>query len=116
MAFNINIMRMIGEKGVSAFGIIGYISTLVTMTMIGFSQGLQPVISYNFGAEKYERIKEILKIGVATVTGLGILFYLAINFFSHDIIAMFVKNDENLFIITKEAVRLYSFTSFLMIL
>ena len=35
MAFNINIMRMIGEKGVSAFGIIGYISTLVTMTMIG---------------------------------------------------------------------------------
>ena len=114
MAFNINIMRMIGEKGVSAFGIIGYISTLVTMTMIGFSQGLQPVISYNFGAEKYERIKEILKIGVATVTGLGILFYLAINFFSHDIIAMFVKNDENLFIITKEAVRLYSFTYVLM--
>ena len=46
MAFNINIMKMIGEKGVSAFGIIGYISTLVTMTMIGFSQGLQPVISY----------------------------------------------------------------------
>lgn len=114
MAFNINIMRMIGEKGVSAFGIIGYISTLVTMTMIGFSQGLQPVISYNFGAEKYERIKEILKIGVATVTGLGILFYLTINFFSHDIIGMFVKNDENLFIITKEAVRLYSFTYVLM--
>ena len=72
------------------------------------------MISYNFGAEKYERIKEILKIGVATVTGLGILFYLAINFFSHDIIAMFVKNDENLFIITKEAVRLYSFTYMLM--
>ena len=72
------------------------------------------MISYNFGAEKYERIKEILKIGVATVTGLGILFYLAINFFSHDIIAMFVKNDENLFIITKEAVRLYSFTYVLM--
>lgn len=114
MAFNINIMRMIGEKGVSAFGIIGYISTLVTMTMIGFSQGLQPVISYNFGAEKYERIKEILKIGVATVTGLGVLFYLTINFFSHDIISMFVKNDENLFIITKEAVRLYSFTYVLM--
>ena len=114
MAFNINIMRMIGEKGVSAFGIIGYISTLVTMTMIGFSQGLQPIISYNYGAEKYDRIKKVLKIGVTTVIVLGVLFYLTINFFSENIISMFVKNDENLFAITKEAITLYSFTYVLM--
>lgn len=114
MAFNINIMRMIGEKGVSAFGIIGYISTLVTMTMIGFSQGLQPIISYNYGAEKYDRIKKVLKIGITTVTVLGVMFYLTINFFAQDIISMFVKNDQNLFAITKEAVRLYSFTYILM--
>lgn len=114
MAFNINIMRMIGEKGVSAFGIIGYISTLVTMTMIGFSQGLQPIISYNYGAEKYDRIKKVLKIGITTVTVLGIMFYLAINFFAKDIISMFVKNDQNLFMITREAVRIYSFTYILM--
>lgn len=114
MAFNINIMKIIGEKGVSAFGIIGYISTLVTMTMIGFSQGLQPIISYNYGAEKYDRIKKVLKIGITTVTVLGIMFYLTINFFAKDIISMFVKNDQNLFAITKEAVRLYSFTYILM--
>lgn len=114
MAFNINIMKMIGEKGVSAFGIIGYISTLVTMTMIGFSQGLQPIISYNYGAEKYDRIKKVLKIGMGTVFVLGVIFYLGINFFANGIISMFVKNDENLFAITKEAVRLYSFTYVLM--
>ena len=114
MAFNINIMRMIGEKGVSAFGIIGYISTLVTMTMIGFSQGLQPVISYNYGAEKYERIKKILKIGIAVVAVLGISFYTMINFFAYDIISMFVKNDQILFDLTKEAVNIYSFTYILM--
>lgn len=114
MAFNINIMKMIGEKGVSAFGIIGYISTLVTMTMIGFSQGLQPVISYNYGAEKFNRIKKILKIGIITVITLGILFYITINFFSYNIISLFVKNDIKLFIITKEAITLYSFTYILM--
>lgn len=114
MAFNINIMKIIGEKGVSAFGIIGYISTLVTMTMIGFSQGLQPIISYNYGAEKYDRIKKVLKIGITTVTVLGIMFYLTINFFAKDIISMFVKNDQSLFMITREAVRIYSFTYILM--
>lgn len=114
MAFNINIMRMIGEKGVSAFGIIGYISTLVTMTMIGFFQGLQPVISYNYGAEKYERIKKILKIGIGVVAVLGIGFYTMINFFAYDIISMFVKNDQVLFDLTKDAVNIYSFTYILM--
>lgn len=114
IAFNINIMKMIGEKGVSAFGIIGYISTLVTMTMIGFSQGLQPVISYNYGAEKYDRIKKVLKIGIISVTVLGIIFYTAVNFFAHDIISMFVKNDMKLFAITREAIKIYSFTYILM--
>ena len=114
MAFNIHIMQMIGEKGVSAFGIIGYISTLVTMTMIGFSQGLQPVISYNYGAEKYKRIKKILKIGLMVVSLLGIFFYLTVNFFANDIISMFVKNDEKLFALTKDAVNIYSFTYILM--
>ena len=114
MAFNINIMRMIGEKGVSAFGIIGYISTLVTMTMIGFSQGLQPIISYNYGAEKYDRIKKVLKIGLAVVTTLGIIFYTLVNYFAYDIISMFVKNDVKLFNITKEAISIYSFTYILM--
>lgn len=114
MAFNINIMKIIGEKGVSAFGIIGYISTLVTMTMIGFSQGLQPIISYNYGAEKYSRIKKTLKIGLMTTVGLGLLFYLLINFFENDIISMFVKNDTALYEITREAINIYSFTYILM--
>ena len=42
------------------------------------------------------------------------MFYLTINFFAKDIISMFVKDDQNLFMITKEAVRIYSFTYILM--
>ena len=38
--FNLVILKELGEKGVSAFGIIGYISSFVVMTMIGFSQGI----------------------------------------------------------------------------
>lgn len=114
MAFNINIMKMIGEKGVSAFGIIGYISTLVTMTMIGFSQGLQPIVSYSYGAEKFNNIKRTLKIGLATVIVFGVIFYLGINFFADDIISIFVKSDKKLFAITKDAISIYSFTYIVM--
>lgn len=54
MAFNIKILRLIGNNGVAAFSVISYISTLVTMTMIGFCQGMQPIISYNYGAKSYK--------------------------------------------------------------
>lgn len=50
--FNLVILKSLGEKGVSAFGVIGYISSFVVMTMIGFSQGIQPIVSFNLGAKK----------------------------------------------------------------
>lgn len=114
IAFNLNIMRLLGEKGVSAFGIIGYISTLVTMTMIGFSQGLQPIISYNFGAKNYARIMRLLKISTAIVFILGIIFFLTTNIFAEDIISIFIKDDKALYNTTKQAINIYSFTYILM--
>ncbi|MDP0505907.1 MAG: MATE family efflux transporter [Fusobacterium sp. JB019] len=110
MAFNIVIMRIMGEKGVSAFGIIGYISTLVTMTMIGFSQGIQPVISYNYGALNFKRIKNILKIELVTVLILGALFYIFINTYVGNIISIFITDDKTIYNITKKAINIYSFT------
>lgn len=114
MAFNIYIMKYIGNEGVSAFGIIGYISTLVTMTMIGFSQGIQPIISFNYGADKDKRVLEILRFGMITVVLLGVLFYSLVNLFSHSLITIFTDDSSNLYYVTEEALRYYSFTYLLM--
>lgn len=114
MVFNIYIMNYIGSEGVSAFGIIGYISTLVTMTMIGFSQGIQPIISYNYGAKENKRVLDILKFGLLVVLLLGGLFYFLVNIFSHNLITIFTKEGDNLYFITKEAITYYSFTYFIM--
>ncbi|MGL4787732.1 MAG: MATE family efflux transporter, partial [Cetobacterium sp.] len=114
MAFNINIMAIIGNDGISAFSVISYISTLVTMTMIGFSQGLQPIISFNYGAQSNKRVLKILKIGTITVFSLGIFFFFIINMFANELVSIFIKENKELFILTKEAVIYYSFTYILM--
>jgi len=114
MAFNINIMNIIGNEGISAFSVISYISTLVTMTMIGFSQGLQPIISFNYGAKSNKRVFDILKIGIFTVFGLGILFFFSVNLFSENLVSIFIKDNPKLFLLTKEAIIYYSFTYILM--
>lgn len=106
--FNIIILRELGEKGVSAFGIIGYISSFVVMTMIGFSQGIQPIVSFNLGAKKYANVIKTLKISLLMIIATGIVFYGSINFFSNKIISTFL-NDAETFKMTKYALAAYSF-------
>lgn len=106
--FNIIILRELGEKGVSAFGIIGYISSFVVMTMIGFSQGIQPIVSFNLGAKKYVNVIKTLKISLLMIIATGVVFYGSINFFSNKIISTFL-NDTETFKMTKYALAAYSF-------
>ncbi|MFV0580265.1 MAG: MATE family efflux transporter [Fusobacterium ulcerans] len=106
--FNIIILKNLGEKGVSAFGIIGYISSFVVMTMIGFSQGIQPIVSFNLGAKKYANVIKTLKISLLMIIATGVVFYGGINFFSNKIISTFL-NDTETFKMTKYALAAYSF-------
>lgn len=106
--FNIVLIKELGEKGVSAFGIIGYISSFVVMTMIGFSQGIQPIVSFNLGAKKYTNVIKTLKISLSMIITTGIVFYGSINIFSEKIISTFL-NDIETFKMTKYALAVYSF-------
>lgn len=106
--FNIVLIKELGEKGVSAFGIIGYISSFVVMTMIGFSQGIQPIVSFNLGAKKYTNVIKTLKISLLMIITTGIVFYGSINIFSEKIISTFL-NDIETFKMTKYALAVYSF-------
>lgn len=106
--FNLVILKELGEKGVSAFGIIGYISSFITMTMIGFNQGVQPIISYNLGARENKKIFEIIKTSFFILSGLGVIFYSLINIFSNEIVSIFLNNIDDIEL-TKQALTTYSF-------
>lgn len=106
--FNLVILKNLGEKGVSAFGIIGYISSFITMTMIGFNQGVQPILSFNLGAKEHKKIFEIIKNSFFILGVLGIFFYTLINIFSANIISIFLNDIEDINL-TKKALTTYSF-------
>lgn len=106
--FNLVILKNLGEKGVSAFGIIGYISSFITMTMIGFNQGVQPILSFNLGAKEHKKIFEIIKNSFFILGVLGIFFYTLINIFSANIVSIFLNDIEDINL-TKKALTTYSF-------
>lgn len=106
--FNLVILKKLGDRGIAAFGIIGYISSFITMTMIGFNQGVQPILSFNLGAKEYDKIFEIIKKSFFILGFLGILFYGLINLFSFEIVSIFLT-DSNDIALTKNALTIYSF-------
>lgn len=106
--FNLVILKNLGEKGVSAFGIIGYISSFITMTMIGFNQGVQPILSFNLGAKEHKKIFEIIKNSFFILGVLGVFFYTLINIFSANIVYIFLNDIEDINL-TKKALTTYSF-------
>lgn len=106
--FNLVILKNLGEKGVSAFGIIGYISSFITMTMIGFNQGVQSILSFNLGAKEHKKIFEIIKNSFFILGVLGVFFYTLINIFSANIVSIFLNDVEDINL-TKKALTTYSF-------
>ena len=59
--FNIAILNIIGDIGVSAYSIIANISLVCTAIFTGIAQAVQPIISINYGAKKLDRVKIVKK-------------------------------------------------------
>lgn len=60
-AYNWVIMRTVGVSGVAAFTIVGYVAYLFGMVIVGFGQGIGPLVSFAYGAEEIELSKAIRK-------------------------------------------------------
>ena len=56
-----------GDLAIGAYGIVNRVATLFVMAVIGLTQGMQPIVGYNFGARRFDRVRQALKrvIGVA---------------------------------------------------
>ncbi len=83
-----------GDLALSAIGIVTSIQTLILMPITGLMQGQQPLISYNFGARKIDRVKETLKyaiVGATVIAGIG---FIAVQFFTKNIVYLF-NNEED---------------------
>ncbi|MCY7008087.1 MATE family efflux transporter [Fusobacterium simiae] len=107
LIYNLVILNKIGVLGVSIFGTVSYITSFITMTMIGFSQGIQPVISYYLGRKNHKNLKEILKISIVFLGLLGIFCSIFISSFSEYIGRIFFR-EENMIFYVKRVLRVYS--------
>lgn len=99
-----------GDLGISAMGIVNSLQTLLIMPVIGINQGVLPIISFNFGARQFDRVKEAAKLGILAATGLVLIGYLATRFFPIQLVGMFNREPQLLELGTFALKRWFLFT------
>ena len=96
-----------GDTSIGAMAIVQSFMTFMAMPIFGINQGIQPILGYNYGAEKYKRVKEALYKGIFAATIICIIGYTSVRLFSNTLIQIFTTKPE-LEEIAKYGLRAYT--------
>lgn len=83
-----------GTQSITAFGTVNRIISFFFLPIMGINQGLQPIISYNYGARHSDRIKQALKLALIYTTIIGAIGSLVGILFPTMAIRLFVKDKQ----------------------
>lgn len=106
---NKSLMAYSGDMALSAMGIIGSVATLMFMPILGISQGAQPIIGFNYGAQQFSRVKETLKKAVIVGTIIAVISTAVVHLWSTQIAAAFNNNNIELTKLAAHAMSVYFF-------
>lgn len=106
--YNMQLMKYIGANGVIAYGIILYVGYILISTYIGYSMGSAPIISYNYGAENKEELKNVFKKSIKLIAVISVIMTILIELSAKILAGIFVSYDKELLEMTTNAIRIFS--------
>lgn len=104
---NSSLLRYGGDIAVAAMGIISRITMLILMPIFGINQGVQPIIGFNYGAKKYNRVKHALKLAILFATSISTLGFIVVELFPGFLLSLFGKSNAELIEIGSHGIRIY---------
>ena len=111
IVFNLIILRLEGNTGVAAYGVIANIALVVNAMFVGIAQGIQPLVTKAYGKSEKDVIAKTLKYALITMIGLAAVIYITTATFASPITLMFnSEGNPKLQEIAITGLRLY-FTS-----
>lgn len=83
-----------GDLAIGAYGIINRVLMLFVMVVLGMTMGMQPIVGYNYGAHRFDRVKQTLRKGIVAGVGITTVGLVACEVFPHFVSSMFTDNAE----------------------
>ena len=110
MLYNMQLLRMLGEDGVSAYGVLMYVQLIFIGTAIGYSIGSAPIVSHHFGAGNHDELKNKLKKSLTLMGITGVALTMLALGLAAPLAKIFVGYDEGLLNLTRHAFSIFSFS------
>lgn len=108
--FNVLMLKYAGEAGVAAITIVLYAQFLMTSAFMGFSSGIAPVVSFNYGSGNVRQLKKIFKISVWVITVVSAAVFAIAETCSDVVIMVFTPAGSEVFGLTKYGFAIFSFS------
>ncbi len=108
MLYNFQLMRLVGEDGVSAYGVLMYVQFIFTAIYIGYSIGCAPVVSFHYGAQSHNELKSLLRKSVLLMAVSGVALTALAQLLGPLMARLFVGYDADLYALTTHAFSLFS--------
>lgn len=106
--YNLQLMRLAGENGVAAYGVIIYANDIFYSIFMGYSTGSSPIVSYHYGGKNYIELKNLCRKSLVIVGAASVVLTAAAILFSAPISGFFVGYDAVLSDMAHRAFALYS--------
>jgi len=107
--FNAAMMRLAGEDGVAAITIIIYSQFLLTALFIGFSMGVAPVISYNYGSSNHLQLKKVIEISSVVILVISVAVSVFALSFGGMLAGIFAPEGSEVYIIARTGFLIFPF-------
>lgn len=106
--YNFQLMKIAGENGIAAYGIIMYVNFIFMAIFFGYSIGSAPIIGYHYGAANQNELKNLFCKSITLMGGAGILLTILAEVLTVPLVTIFASYDAELFAMTCHGFRLYS--------
>lgn len=104
---NIQLVRYGGEIALAAMGIMSILRNFINTSYVGLNQGRQPILSYNWGAKNYKRVKDTFYTSISITAVASLILVTFIVFKAPFMAGFFVKNDTELVNYTVKGIHIH---------
>ena len=107
--FNIIMMRLVGNEGVAAISILLYLDFVLIAISLGYSMGVAPLFSYNYGGGNVAKLRKLYKISIGFCMGVGAVMTVGTLLFSGNLAAVFARRGSQVYELATAGLLVYAF-------
>ncbi len=108
--FNTAFMHFVGEAGIAAFTIVSYIGNFTALIMFGISDGIVSIVSCNYGAKQFERVRKTFYFAAFLNFMFGVICFAVLSVYGREIISIFLKDNQKVVDLAVAGSAFYAFS------